>query len=252
MSHARSYKNTIGFILLLSFTLGETYNAHADVDDSIWGDLLSEYVQGGMVDYRGFKKDEVRLDQYLQVLEHASPGDLPPKEQLAFYINAYNAWTIKLVLGGYPGIRSIKDLGTIFSSPWKKEICRIDGQVLSLDDIEHGIIRPRFKDPRIHFAVNCASRGCPPLASQPYQGAILNRQLDAAVKAFVNDPSRTRLNGNDLYVSMIFKWYAVDFKQGVLPFILGYAEGSLRQALIARGNRIRVKFLYYDWSLNEK
>ena len=247
----KPYSGIVFITFILWFFCSGTIQAFTEVDNSIWSGLLSKYVREGAVDYHGFKGDEGRLDEYLRMLERVSPGGLQPKEQLAFYINAYNAWTIKLVLGSYPGIRSIKDLETFFSSPWRKNICRIDGQVLSLDDIEHGIIRPRFQDPRIHFAVNCASKGCPPLASEPYRGAVLDRQLDKAVKSFVNDPARTRLEGDDLYVSKIFKWFASDFTDGVPRFIAGYAEGSLREALIAKGNRIRLKYLDYDWSLND-
>jgi hypothetical protein len=252
MQFRRSYSSIVGAACLFWFFSTGAAQALGEADHSIWGDLLSKYVKGGLVDYRGFKSDEGKLDGYLQMLERINSREFSPKERLAFYINAYNAWTIKLVLGGYPGIKSIKDLGTLFSSPWKKKLCKVDGQVLSLDDIEHEIIRPSFRDPRIHFAINCASKGCPPLASEPYRGVILDRQLDVAVRSFVNDPSRYRLDGDDLHVSMIFKWYASDFKDGVLDFILGYAEEDLREALISRQNRIRLKYEDYDWSLNGK
>jgi hypothetical protein len=239
-----------GVAFLLWFFSTGTIQALGEVDNSIFDELLSRYVKGGVVHYRGFKSDEGKLDEYLQMLEHMNSRQLNPKEHLAFYINAYNAWTIKLVLGGYPGIKSIKDLGTLFSSPWKKKICRVDGQILSLDDIEHGIIQPFFQDPRIHFALNCASKGCPPLASEPYRGPTLDRQLDAAVSAFINDPSRYRFGGDTLYLSMIFKWYASDFKDGVLAFIRSHAEGNLRDALTARGDKIKIGYMDYDWSLN--
>src|SRR5208283_4620043 len=213
---------------------------------------LSSFVSGGVVDYRGFWVEEGKLDQYLLRLEWTDTSALTSNDQLAFYINAYNAWTIKLVLGSYPGIKSIKDVGTIFSSPWTKKICRIDGKILSLDDIEDGIIRLRFRDPRIHFAINCASKGCPPLASEPYRGASLDAQLDAAARNFINDPSRYLLDGNQLFVSRIFKWYAFDFKDGVLNFMLKYAQGDLLQNLKANGDKIEIHYLEYDWSLNGK
>lgn len=224
--------------------------AGEDVNNEIYSHLLSSFVSGGVVDYRGLLGEEGKLDQYLLQLERTNTSALTPNDQLAFYINAYNAWTIKLVLGSYPGIKSIKDVGTIFSSPWAKKICRIDGKILSLDDIEHGIIRPRFRDPRIHFAVNCASKSCPPLASEPYRGVSLDAQLDAAARNFINDSARYRLDGNKLHVSMIFKWYASDFKDGVLSFILKYARGDLLQKLKADGDKIENHYLEYDWSLN--
>ena len=156
----------------VSVKAGET------VDHSLYGELLEKYVKKSMVDYRGFKKEEARLEAYLKVLEKVNAKHLSREERFAFYVNAYNAWTIKLILTGYPGIESIKDLGSLFKSPWKKKICRIDGEVITLDDIEHNILRPQFKDPRVHFAVNCASRGCPPLLAEPYTGSRLDKQLN--------------------------------------------------------------------------
>lgn len=144
--------------------------AAQEMDNRIYAGLLGKYVKNGLVNYHGFKNEEAKLDQYLKVLEGTDTKALSRDEQFAFHINAYNAWTIKLIVTGYPGVKSIKDLGSFFKSPWKKKICRIDGEVISLDQIEHGILRPRFKDPRVHFAINCAARSCPPLRSDPYQG----------------------------------------------------------------------------------
>jgi len=220
------------------------------VDNSIYQELLKKYVNHGVVDYAGFKKDQAKLKNYLQVLEETNVQKLSPDEQLAFYINAYNAWTIELVLSDYPGIYSIKDLGSFWSSPWKKEIVLVDGKVLSLDDIEHGIIRPQFQDPRIHFAVNCASKSCPPLSSNPYEGKTINEQLDAATKSFINNPQRNRLDGKTLYVSKIFDWYGEDFKEGIIDFFLKYAASDLKTKLEANRGQIKIKYLDYDWSLN--
>ncbi|MFZ2447994.1 MAG: DUF547 domain-containing protein [Syntrophobacteraceae bacterium] len=250
---ARGFRSgIIGVFFLLGVFCGGEVRAAGEVDHGIYGRLLAKYVAGGTVDYRGLKTEERTLDEYLGLIEQTKTGDLPPKEQLAFYINAYNACTLKLVLGGYPGVKSIKELGGVFSSPFKKKICKIDGRPLSLDEIEHEIIRPRFKDPRVHFALNCASKGCPPLASGPYRGAALDGWLDEAARAFVNDPSRYRLDGGKLSVSMIFKWYAPDFGDGALGFIRKYADGDLGRTLTAGGDRIKVGYLDYDWSLNGK
>ncbi|MCP4667075.1 MAG: DUF547 domain-containing protein, partial [Deltaproteobacteria bacterium] len=177
---------------------------------------------------------------------------LSQNEQFAFYINAYNAWTIKLILGAYPKVESIKDLGGLFQSPWQKKICRIDGELLTLDHIEHDILRPRFKDPRVHFAINCASKGCPPLRPDPYQGDILNQQLDEMASAFINDPRHNRLEGRTLYVSKIFDWFAVDFNKNIIGFFLKYAKGDMRNQLKAKKKKIAIKYLEYDWSLNGK
>jgi hypothetical protein len=220
------------------------------VDHGIYAELLAEYVRDGWVSYAGFKAEEARLDQYLKVLEQVDPESLPRDEQFAFYINAYNAWTIKLILTGYPGVKSIKDLGSLLQSPWKKEFVRIHGKTLSLDDIEHAILRPRFKDPRLHFAIVCASKGCPPLISEPYRGATLDAQLTRVTSDFLNRPANYRLEGNTLRVSSIFKWFAEDFNRDVVGFYLRFAQGELKQRLVAGGDRIEVKYLDYDWSLN--
>lgn len=220
------------------------------VNQSLYADLLAKYVRNGVVNYKGFQQEEKKLDQYLTVLEKTDTAKLSRKDQFAFYINAYNAWTIKLILSGYPDIESIKDLGSFFRSPWKKKICRIDGDVVSLDHIEHKILRPLFKDPRVHFAVNCASKGCPPLKSVPYEGRILDEQLDASTRLFLNDAEKNRLEGNTLFVSSILKWFSEDFNDDVVAFFLKFAQGDLKEGLLKRRDRIKVKYLDYDWSLN--
>ena len=173
-------------------------------------------------------------------------------ERFAFYVNLYNAWTIKLILTEYPGVKSIKDLGSPFSSPWKKKIVRIKGKVITLDSVEHDILRPVFKDPRVHFAVNCASKSCPPLRREPYNGTSLDRQLDEMARAFINDPSHNRVEGDTLWVSKIFSWYGEDFKDGVIDFFHKYAEGTLKEQLIAKSEKLKIRYLEYDWSLNGK
>ncbi|HIJ56889.1 MAG TPA: DUF547 domain-containing protein [Deltaproteobacteria bacterium] len=240
----------VQFILLISVLLVRLGGAHAAVDHSIYGDLLRRYVKDGVVDYAGFKRNEARLDQYLKVLENTKTESLDRNDQFAFYVNAYNAWTIKLILSGYPGIDSIKDLGNLLKSPWKKKIARIDGDIVTLDHIEHNVLRPRYKDPRVHFAINCASKSCPPLISEPYNGAVLEQQLDAVVRAFLNDRKQNRLEGNTLYASKIFKWFEDDFNKDIMGFFLKYTEGAFRKDLAANRDKIRIKFLDYDWSLN--
>jgi hypothetical protein len=221
------------------------------VDNSLYGKLLKKYVRDGKVDYAGFKTEEAKLDRYLKILENVDPEKLSRNEQFAFYANAYNAWTIKLILSGYPGVTSIKDLGSLIKSPWKKEIVRIDGEVISLDHVEHKILRPRYKDPRVHFAINCAAKSCPPLRPEPFSGNILDRQLDDSTRSFINDPQSYRLEDNELYVSRIFKWFSEDFNDDVFGFFLKYTTGNLKKELEAKSEQINVKYLQYDWSLNE-
>ena len=250
MKHHR-YKVCVGALLcFLIMDLTTTDLAAQGVDHSLYAGLLKKHVKGGVVDYKGIKNEEATLDQYLKVLEKTDTKTLPRNEQFAFYINAYNAWTIKLILSGYPGIKSIKDLGSFFKSPWKKKICRIDGDVISLDNIEHDILRPRFKDQRIHFVVNCASKSCPPLRSEPYQGDVLDNQLTEMAKTFINAPERNHLQGNTLYVSSIFKWYSEDFNDDIVGFFTKYAQGELRDGLKKHAGEIEVEYLDYDWTLN--
>jgi hypothetical protein len=224
--------------------------ARAEVDNTIYAALLHKYVQDGAVSYQGFKNDEQMLDQYLDVLAGVDAPALTRDERFAFYVNAYNAWTIKLILSRYPNVQSIKDLGGFLQSPWSKPIARIDGAVLSLDNIEHDILRPQFKDPRVHFAVNCASKGCPPLLGEPYTGVQLNSQLDGVARAFINDPERNRLDGQVLYVSQIFKWFAADFDNDIIAFFKRFAAEPLKTALERRASDIKITYLEYDWSLN--
>jgi hypothetical protein len=226
--------------------------SNSSVNHALYADLLRNYVQNGRVDYQGFKNEEAKLDIYLKMLEKIDTKTLSRDEQFAFYINAYNAWTIKLILTGYPGIKSIKDLGSIFKSPWKKKIARINEDIITLDHIEHDILRPKFKDPRVHFAINCASKGCPPLRSEPYQASALDHQLDERTQAFINDFRRNRLEQQTLYVSSIFKWFSEDFNNDVVGFFLKYAQGDLKKRLEDNKNKIKVKYLDYDWSLNGK
>ena len=226
--------------------------ANTVADHSIYAELLNKYVINGKVDYAGFKSEEAKLDRYLKLLEAVDSKSLSQNEQFAFYANAYNAWTIKLILSRYPDVKSIKDLGSLFKSPWKKEIVRLEGRVMSLDNVEHDILRPRFKDPRVHFAINCAAISCPPLRNEPYRGDILNDQLNDSTRSFLNDPRGYRFNGNDFYVSRIFKWFAEDFDNDVLGFYLKYAQEDLKQKLETNRDKIKIKYLDYDWGLNAR
>ena len=242
------------FLTALSFfftaSVVSTSWASVTVDNSLYAQLLKQYVNEGVVDYQGLKKEESKLDQYLKVLEKTDSSKLSRNEQFAFYINVYNAWTIKLILSGYPGVKSIKEFGTIFKSPWKKKLARIDGGMVTLDYIEHSILRPKYKDPRVHFAINCASKGCPPLRSEPYRGDVLDQQLNEMARAFINNPKHNRLEGNKLYVSSIFKWFKEDFNDDIIGFFQEYAQGDLKKGLDSNREEIKLKYLSYDWSLN--
>ncbi len=250
-------RSIMGIILWFLFFFGAVglmtpTGSSASVDNRLYAELLQKYVHRGVVDYQDLKGEEATLDRYLKLLEETDTNTLSRDGQFAFYINAYNAWTIKLILSAYPDIRSIKDLGSLFKSPWEKKIAHIDGDVLTLDHIEHHILRPRFKDPRIHVALNCASKSCPPLRSEPYEGDALDRQLTEMTEAFINDPERNRLQGKTLYVSRIFRWYSEDFDEDILGFFTTYAQGGLREKLVHAAGEIKIEYLDYDWSLNGK
>ena len=243
-------KHGVGLAFSLIWALCATDVARAEtVDYGVYAELLKAHVCDGGVDYAGFKRDESRLDDFLERSGRVDPGGLSREDRFAYYINAYNAWTIKLILTGYPGVTSIKELGSLLQSPWKKPFVKIGGRTLTLDEIEHSILRPEFKDARVHFAINCASKGCPPLLAEPYRGAVLDDQLNRVTTAFLNRPGNYRLDGNRLHVTSIFKWFGEDFGN-VLDFYTRFAQGALKQALLAGRDRIKIDYLDYDWSLN--
>ena len=245
--------SAVAFLLALGFAnLHPAASTGSTVDHRIFGDLLKKYVKEGQVDYAGFQSEEATLDRYLNLLEEVDIYQFSRDEQFAFYANAYNAWTIKLILTKYPKIKSIKALGIFNTGPWNKKVVRLKGRTVSLDHLEHDILRPRYKDPRVHFAINCAAKSCPPLRPEPYSGDRLDQQLDDSTRSFINDPQSYRLEGQILYVSRIFKWFSEDFKDGALAFFLQYATGELKRDLDAGREEIKVKYLNYDWSLNGK
>ena len=233
------------FLGILAPKAGAKGYDHAPLDA-----LLAAHVRGDGVDYDGLAAHTATLNAYLAPARHFDPETLSRDEAMAFWINMYNAWTLKFILTKYPKIDSIKDLGSLFSSPWKKRFVKIGGKILTLGEIEHEILRVRFKDPRIHFAINCASRSCPPLLSEAYRAEILDAQLDGVTRAFINRASNTQFRGNRLLVSRIFKWYAGDFDPGIASYIKRYAQGSLKEKFEIVGNSPQISFMPYDWSLN--
>lgn len=237
--------------VILSLLLALVTNARAEsYNHAPFNDLLAAHVRGGGIDYDGLSADKATLDGYLAPAQHYSTEGLSRNEAMAFWINMYNAWTLDLILTKYPEVDSIKDLGSIFSSPWKKRFVKIGGKTLTLGEIEHEILREQFKDPRIHFAINCASRSCPPLLPEAYRAETLDAQLDGATQAFINNNANTLVDGNRLIVSRIFKWYKDDFESDIPGYIRKYASGSLEQALAKQHGSVDVDFMSYDWSLN--
>jgi len=259
----------IGILVLLAAPIS---GAAADPFDHGAFDALAKkhvrWVRGGVastVDYRGFARDRASLRGYLAragAVSEATFSTWPKTDQLAFLINVYNAATIDLVLTKYPGLESIKDLGGLFSSPWGQDVVTLFGEAVSLDDVEHTWIRKRgnYRDARIHFAVNCASVGCPALRPEAYSGARLDAQLEDQTRRFLRDRSRNRLRGNALYVSKIFDWYEVDFEQGwndarsVGQFLARRADAlglTAAQANALRAGDLEIEYTEYNWSLND-
>ena len=239
-----------------------------DRDHAQWSELLAAHVtwtNGGgasVVDYAGFAKDRVELKAYIasasKLQKSTFDGWSKPYRE-AFLINLYNAATVELILTRYPDLKSIKELGGLFSSPWKKDFINLFGETRSLDDIEQTMLRgaPDYSDPRIHFALNCASIGCPALRPEAYDGSQLTAQLDDQAKRFLHDHSRNRFDpGKGLSVSKIFDWYAGDFDKhagGVRNFLAGYADPlGLDANAVSKleSGTLPISYTDYDWRLN--
>lgn len=251
-----TFKIVVLLIFICVFSL-PSYSANANSTGDelhlLWTNLLQKHITDGQVDYLGFKQDEKILDSYLLALSSIDIEGVDRNEELAMYINGYNAYTVKLILDNFKNgqsVESIKDIGGFFSSPWSIEFTKIAGERLSLNDIEHVIIRPKFKEKRIHFAVNCASRSCPPLINKAYLPSTLDRQLEVQTKEFVQTKKLNYLQGSVLYVSKIFKWYGEDFDDDILSFFLQYGSTEMKSELSAQKDHIKIKFLSYDWQLN--
>jgi hypothetical protein len=222
------------------------------VRHDLWHTLLQKHVKpNGRVDYKGFIKDSTLLNDYLKLLSNNHPNDKnwTKDEQLAYWINAYNAFTIKLVCEHYP-VSSIKDIkpGIPFiNSVWDIPFIQIEGQEYDLNNIEHSIIRGEFSEPRIHFALNCASYSCPNLSNEAYTADQLDEQLTIAAQSFLRDTSKNRLEQDDVQLSKIFLWYGRDFKKtgmSKIEYINQYTPLSIDEDA-------SIDYLDYDWRLNE-
>ena len=243
-------------VLLVWFTCANCRAIKRDTDSKpvtheLWDALVKKHVRAdGFVDYKGFVRDSAELNGYLKVLESAHPSDKnwSRNEQMAYWINAYNAYTIQLIVRNYP-VASIKDIkkGVAFvNSVWDIKFIKVQGFSYDLNNIEHNILRPVYKDARIHAAVNCASYSCPKLLNEAFTADKLESQLDAAMRDFVNDPLRNRITADKAEISEIFKWFKGDFERG----------GSLRDFLNKYSNvkiteKTDISHIDYNWALNE-
>lgn len=254
------YMKRVFFILLstISFSCNGV-NAPESKADPVsheqWDRLLKRHVnEKGLVNYKGFQTDQHKLNSYLMLLKNAPPNKKTwtREEQLAYWINAYNAFTIALILEHYP-VKSIKDIGsgpliTFINSPWDIKFIEIGGKKLDLNNIEHGIIRKDFDDPRIHFALVCAAKSCPELRNEAYTGDQLNRQLQEETKSFINNPSKNKIEKGEARLSKYFDWYGGDFEkrgQTIVDFINQYST-------IKISDHTAIEYLDYNWGLNEQ
>lgn len=231
----------------------------ATVDHSAWQSLLDTYLlaphPSGINRFRYgavSTADRQRLSQYIAGLERTDPRLLNQAEQQAYWINLYNAVTVALVVDSYPvaSIRRVKG-GLFRTGPWDEPVVTVLNASLSLNDIEHGILRPVYRDPRIHYTINCASLGCPNLAPRAYAGATLGADLDAAAAAFVNAPRGVSLDASGLQLSAIYDWFAEDFgpdQAALLRHLRRYAEPQLAEQLAAFSGPVSYA---YDWALND-
>jgi len=218
-------------------------NSVETLDHALWDILLKKYVDdNGNVDYRNFKNDADKLNKYLDHLAKNPISNTAQKEErLAYYINLYNAGTVQLILENYP-LESIKDI----FRPWGKDRVMIGDDKYSLGGIEHDVLR-KMNEPRIHFAINCASFSCPKLSNEAFTASKMEEQLEKATSSFINDPSKNNITANSVGLSKIFKWYKGDFtgKNALIDYINNYSDIEL----LADSE---INYITYDWRLNEK
>lgn len=265
------HRNVLFLFLFLGLTAMSAHANPADhgtrpgshPDHTPWARLLETYLREGAggapnrFDYGALKAapaDRAALKAYIEALAQAGPDALNRDEAFAFWVNLYNALTVDVVVRHYP-VASIRDIdispGLFSNGPWGKKLLSVAGRELSLDDIEHGILRADFDDRRVHYAVNCASVGCPDLAPAPYTAVELDAMLDRAARAYVNSPRGAHAEKGRLTASSIFKWYMKDFggtEEGVLDEIRLYAGPELSRKLETVTG---VAAYDYDWSLND-
>jgi hypothetical protein len=226
------------------------------INHDAWDKILASYVSASedgvnRVDYKSLKTNAAdELSAYLQALEAVPISQYPRNEQFAYWVNLYNAATVRVIIDHYP-VKSIRDIGLLGQGPWKDKILRVEGKSLSLDDIEHGILRPIWKDVRVHYAVNCASIGCPNLALKAYRGGTVELMLDEGARAYINHSRGFDRVDGQLVVSNIFEWYQSDW--GSEEDVLRHARKYATNKTAAHINGAKAIDVYdYNWSLNDR
>lgn len=255
MSQIRPLRNFASLLLAGAFSVSAFDHTHAR-----WTRLLQTHTieapgPATNVRYAALKAFPVEIDAYLAELSAVKATEFakwPRDHRLAFLLNAYNAFTVKLVVDHYP-VKSIKDIGGLLGSPWKRKFVPLLGRTISLDDLEHVWIRPQYREPRIHFAVVCASVGCPRLRREAFRASDLEIQLATATREFLGDRRWNRASPKAVEVSSIFKWYGSDWggSRELRTFLAGGLGLSdpVRSRFVA--GEIPLKHTSYDWSLND-
>lgn len=243
---------TVAFSMMVACRTIDRISRSKPITHELWDSLLQDHVDSlGWVDYEGFIRDSARLNKYLTLLTSAHPNkaNWSKEEQMAYWINAYNAFTVKLITNHYP-VGSIKDIqkGLPFiNSVWDIKFILIEGHTYDLNNIEHNILRPVFQDARVHAAINCASFSCPKLQRQAFTADRLHEQLDKAMAGFLMDPVRNKIGEKNVEISEIFKWFKGDFvrDEGSLTnYISKFSPVKLKEG-------ISLNFIDYDWRLND-
>jgi len=249
----------LGILLFVSVSPAQNKNDQ----HLLFTQILNEYVHNGLANYTKLKDDK-RLDEYLVQLENTNPDNLLTDEtKLAFWINAYNAFTLKFIIEEYP-VESINELhwgglylGSVLGTTvWDDEKIIINGTKLSLNNIEHNIARKKFDEVRRHFAMVCASYSCPPLRDDAYEGFKLNEQLNEQARLFFNDETKNKfdLNKRTAYLSKILDWYSSDFgndDQSILLYVSQFLDGKLADDIKKNSSQWEIDHLSYNWNLNE-
>ncbi len=246
------------FVCLYSHQLAAFDQQHHDFD-SLLQNIVRIQGHQSTVDYAQLKTSPQPLNDYLTSISAVSRDQFSTwteKQQLAFLINAYNALTLNLILSEYPDLESIKDLGSFFTSPWKKNFFSLWGEPHSLDYIEHDVLRREYNEPRLHFVLVCASLSCPPLMPYAYTADELEQQLSHATRNFLRDSERNYFERSNktLHLSPIFKWYKEDFVSGsadLQHFVAPWMTDDLQQQQNIIDNHVTIQFTDYDWSLND-
>ncbi len=252
------FKIAVAGILFLFF--GNSCNSVKQSDSNSnpishekWSNLLEKHVaESGLVDYKGFKEDSNQLQAYLTQLSnhHPNKNNWSKNERLAYWINAYNAYTIELILKHYP-VESIKSITSgpnipFVNSPWDLQFIEIEDREYDLNNIEHGILRENFNEPRIHFAINCASVSCPELRDEAFQASKIEQQLQEQAVHFINNSNKNKLSQDRVEISSIFSWFSGDFTENgsLIDYLNKYAKTPINKDA-------EVNYMDYSWELND-